>query len=1049
MTSARPQISEQNLEQLAHHWDKGASLTNRLAGYSDINALMTSRASGRQFVLKVRLLSEGSRVAAGTTIETETDAMDRAISAGVPVPEVLATSSGSRIVAVDDDQGQPCAARALAFLPGQTLAGTIHTSELMGHLGRALGTLTRALQGFEPTTLSSCEVWDLDNGTQMINERRDALTDDQLCIVDAVVADHDHRLCTLAPLPRSVIHGDANDYNILVGYPPADDQGPYAGFEPNRITGLIDFGDLHRSSTVNEIAIATAYAMFGNSREHADDPVGLVLPLVAAYNDEHRLSDAEIQALFPKALLRLAVSASASAKNRQQTTSDSYRSISETDAWRTLRRFVSTTDTAAERRAKLRRIEWRLRYACGLEPVPGAANLTTAIAQLPVAPVIAAEHRDYQLIDLSFDSTTLVGYDSANEAALTQEVSAALGYSVDRPEALRAGEAVGWGRFAEPRALYVGAQFRGVAGAQAVEPRTVHIGVDLFAPPTTPIYAPLAGIVHSFADNAFNNDYGPTILLEHTLEDRRFLTLYGHLSRASLEGLEVGQTFAAGEKLAELGTARVNGGWTPHLHFQIILDDLGLQGNYPGVAEASQLGIWKQACPDPNLLLRWDDPASRDHFSESTELEERRKSVLAPSLSLSYHRPLDISLGRGQYLYERNGHCYLDLVNNVSHVGHCNPTVVAAIARQAAALNTNSRYLHRNIVDYAERLLATMPEPIDGDPLEVCFLVNSGSEANDLALRIARTATGRSSVICMDGAYHGNVTSAIAVSPYKHDGPGGSGTPADVFKVSMPDTYRGLHRDQDAADLYAREVRRVTEEHTVAAFIGESILSCGGQIELPSGYLAQAYEAVRATGGVAMADEVQVGFGRTGSHFWGFESHGVTPDIVTLGKPIGNGHPLAAVITTRKLASAFANGMEYFNTYGGNPVSCAVGLAVLDVIETEELQQRALELGAHFKDGLGQIATFASSIGHVRGRGLFLGFELVQDRTTRIPDPQLASYLVQWMRERGFLLSTDGPDHNVIKIKPPMVIERHDIDDTLGELENFFRIIDPRATMPR
>ena len=1063
MTTSRPQNSDRALEQLAQGWNTDASLAEHLVSYSDTNTLIETPNPRDQFVLKVTLAGDNAEA-----IATETEAMERALAAGVKVPQVLTDSLGRRIVSFQDDRGQACLARAIQFLEGRTLAGSIHTPQLMDDLGNTLGTLSLALQDFDPSALAACDVWDLDHGTTMIQEYGSALLEpEQGQIVEAVAADHDARSSGITGLPQSVIHGDANDYNILVGAPSdttaIEHQNPSLRFAPNRVAGLIDFGDLHRSSTVNELAIAIAYAMFGQSREHANDPVGLILPLVAAYNKHRPLSAKELQVLFPKALLRLAVSVSVSAQKRLQSNdTEPYHSVSEGDAWRTLRHFVSLTDSIAERRAQLRRIEWRLRHACGLEPVVGCARLATALSQLAVAPVMDADPNRYELIDLSLDATTLVGYDSADEAALTETVSKALGYRVDRETGLSQHEAVGWGRYAEPRALYVGPQFRGANSVDELrasneprnlEPRTVHIGVDLFAPPTTPVSAPIAGVVHSFADNAIANDYGPTILLEHRIGDHRFLTLYGHLSRASLDGLEIGQAIAAGEVLAELGTAQVNGGWTPHLHFQIILDDLGLNGNYPGVGEASQLDIWKQVCPDPNLLLRWDSSHSGDHFSASQELLQRRSAVLAPSLSLSYEKPLDISLGRGQYLYERNGHCYLDLVNNVSHVGHCNPTVVNAIANQAAALNTNSRYLHRNIVTYAERLLATMPKPAsphpggsessDSDPLEVCFLVNSGSEANDLALRIARTVTGRTGVVCMDGAYHGNVASAIAVSPYKHDGPGGTGTPEGVFKVSMPDTYRGVHRAEDAAERYAQEVRDIASQHSVAAFIGESILSCGGQIELPEGYLAEAYTAVRASGGLAMADEVQVGFGRTGSHFWGFESHGVIPDIVTLGKPIGNGHPLAAVITTRKIAEAFANGMEYFNTYGGNPVSCAVGLSVLDVIETEGLQQRAHDLGARLKAGLERIANTTPSIGDVRGRGFFLGFELVKDRDTREPDPSLASYLVQWMRERGFLLSTDGPEHNVIKIKPPMVIEQHDIDDTLRELDNFFRAIHP------
>src|SRR5262249_25622857 len=294
------------------------------------------------------------------------------------------------------------------------------------------------------------------------------------------------------------------------------------------------------------------------------------------------------------------------------------------------------------------------------------------------------------------------------------------------------------------------------------------------------------------------------------------------------------------------------------------------------------------------------------------------------------------------------GH-YLAGGNNVAHVGHGHPRVVAAAARQMAVLNTNTRYLHDAILRYAERLAATLPEP-----LGVCFFVCSGSEANELALRLARAHTHAQDVIVIDSAYHGNTSALIDLSPYKFNGPGGSRQSDYVQVVPLPNAYRGLHRgnDRSVGEQYAAHVRdaidRVHERgQRVAAFFAEPLLGCGGQIEPPTGYLAAAFQHVRAAGGVCVADEVQTGMGRVGSHFWAFQTQGVIPDIVTVGKPIGNGHPLGAVITTPEIAASFANGMEYFNTFGGNPVSCAVGMAVLDVIENDELQAHALQVGTH------------------------------------------------------------------------------------------------------
>ena len=419
------------------------------------------------------------------------------------------------------------------------------------------------------------------------------------------------------------------------------------------------------------------------------------------------------------------------------------------------------------------------------------------------------------------------------------------------------------------------------------------------------------------------------------------------------------------------------------------------------------------------------------------EILELRRRYLGGSLSVSYEKPLKIVRGEGQFLFDDDGRPYLDCVNNVCHVGHCHPRVVEAAQRQIATLNTNTRYLHDDIVEYARRLAATMP-----DPLEVCFFVCSGSEANELALRMARTATGRNDVVVLDSAYHGNTGGMVDISPYKFNRAGGAGKPDHVHVVPAPDTYRGPHRadDPEAAGKYAAavggEIRRaVLGGRSVAAFFAESIPGCAGQIVLPDGYLGAAYEYVREAGVVCVADEVQVGFGRVGTHWWAYETQGVVPDIVTLGKPIGNGHPMGAVVTTREVADAFDNGMEYFNTFGGNPVSCAIGLAVLDVIEEEGLREHALEVGTLFREELAGLTARHALVGDVRGLGLFIGVELVRDRVSLEPATEEATEVINEMRERGVLLSTDGPFENVIKIKPPLVFSHKDASRVVEELD--------------
>lgn len=418
--------------------------------------------------------------------------------------------------------------------------------------------------------------------------------------------------------------------------------------------------------------------------------------------------------------------------------------------------------------------------------------------------------------------------------------------------------------------------------------------------------------------------------------------------------------------------------------------------------------------------------------STAVELLARRSACLSSAMSVHYRRPLQVVRGEGQYLYDADGARYLDCINNVPIVGHSHPDVAEAISARLRTVNTNTRFLYEELVEYAERLTALLPAPLD-----TCFLVNSGSEANELALRLARAHTGRRGVVVLDHAYHGNTTSLIDLSPYKFNGPGGEGKPPHVQVAAAPDVYRGPHdssgAEREGAAAYAADVARalnLAEQQGARAglFLAESLLSCAGQIDPPAGYLRLAYRAAREAGAVVAADEVQVGFGRVGPDMWGFAAHGAVPDIVTLGKPIGNGFPLGAVVTTREIAASFANGMEYFNTFGGSPAACAAGLAVLDVLEARGLPEHSAEVGRHLLDGFRALAVRHDAIGDVRGRGLFAGVDLVTDRITRQPATALAADLVEALREEAILVSTEGPGGNVLKIKPPLPFTTADAD---------------------
>lgn len=414
----------------------------------------------------------------------------------------------------------------------------------------------------------------------------------------------------------------------------------------------------------------------------------------------------------------------------------------------------------------------------------------------------------------------------------------------------------------------------------------------------------------------------------------------------------------------------------------------------------------------------------------------RRRIVALGNQSLFYEEPLHIVSGRKHFLYDADGIEYLDVYNNVPHVGHAHPRVVDAVTRQMATINTNTRYLQDIHVDYAERMLARLPPHLS----KIVFL-SSASEANELALRLARAATGARDMLVMDHCYHGNTTGAMDISPYKFGHPNSLGAAPDwVHVVAQPDVYRGIHRGAGAAEKYVDEFRRVLadverEGRPLAGFICECLPSVGGQIVLPPDYLNTVYAMVRAAGGICIADDVQTGLGRLGHWFCGFEQQACMPDVVVWGKPLGNGFPLAAVAMTRRIADAFARGPEFFATFGGSSAACAAGTAVLDVMNDEDLQARARKTGEQLLAGLADLAQRHAIIGDVRGFGLFLGVELVRDHERRDAATDEARQLMNRLREKHVLVGLEGPDNNVLKIRPPMSFDSAAAEQFLARLD--------------
>ncbi|MFO1170000.1 MAG: aminotransferase class III-fold pyridoxal phosphate-dependent enzyme [Hyphomicrobiaceae bacterium] len=981
----KPELSPDELARLLRtHYGLDGKLSP-LVSERDQNARVTA-ATG-EFVLKIANAGEDRGVLA---LQNALMKHIARVDPGLGVPHLVPTAAGAD-EALHTEGKSTHVVRLLSFLPGKLYSSVAQTAELGRSLGAFMGRLSRALLGFgHPAAHRPGFLWGLDDALAVKPWLADIVKPENRALTERIFARYEARVLPRLPhLRAGVVHQDANDNNILV-----DDVGTC-------VTGLVDFGDACFGRLVNELATTLAYALLDK-----DDLYAHARPLIDAYARELPLLPEEAEVLFDLVAARLAVSVCVSSHRAKKFPDNDYLLVSQAPAFRLLDRLDKTNPQFLAAVA---------REAAGLPPV--AAH-----------EVIVGWLRDHVP-----DRAPLLDYDldTAPRMLLRLEDGApGMEHAGDQKafgDWLAARMAEGGARYAiglwgENRTVYKGDQFRTPASP---EWRSQHLGLDLFVPAGTPVLAPLAGTVLSVADNALPYDYGPTVLLEHEAGSGgpKFWTLYGHLSKETLAMVRPGQAVTAGERIGSIGAAEVNGGWLPHLHFQIITDRLGLSGEFPGVGQPSLWPVWSRIAPDPNLILKLAPESFIEDKTPPQALLERRRNVLGPSLSISYAKKLKILRGRGAYLYDHTGRGFLDCVNNICHVGHAHPHVVAALSRQAEILNTNTRYLHDNILDYAERLAAKFPKP-----LSVVYMVCSGSEANELALRMARTVTGRKDTIVVDWGYHGNTQGLIDVSPYKFNRKGGKGRPEFVEIAVLPDPYRGPHKGMgvETGRAYARSVveaaERITERtgHGPAAFIAEAISGCGGQVVFPEGYFEAAFAAVRKAGGLCIVDEVQTGFGRVGAHFWAHELQGAVPDIVTLGKPIGNGHPMAAVVTTPEIAKAFANGMEFFSSFGGNPVSAAVGNAVLDVIEQEALQENAERAGRHLLGRLDALARRHPLIGHVRGHGLFIGVELVRDRRTLEPATGEAGAIINDLRENGILVSTDGPFDNVLKIKPPI-----------------------------
>lgn len=970
----RPTFTETDVRALAQEF-YGLTLVavSELSSFQDQNFKVTDD-TGRSFVFRVD--NPGWPVSA---LEMQNAALAhlRAKDPDFPIAHLVPDRNGSIMPAVSRD-GRTYHTRLFTFLPGQTLARVGKVSDgLARDLGRTAGTLSRLLADFDHPGATRVLQWDFQYATQVVRDFLPFVSKSSLrADVERLLHRFEAEAGPLLPrLRRSILHGDLTAYNVLAE---RDRFGRW------RVSGVVDFGDMTRSYTLGELAVVLAEAVLPRSPR----PLYAAAEAVRAYHALDPLSEDELAALFHFVCIRLCVTVTSECQQLSLEPDNAYvREVFQTDT-RLLRALLDIHPEYAHA---------VFRHACGLEPHPRATNVRRQLSERRgVFAKVIEVNRPLPVLDLSpaSDLWREGNWEGPQEAC--QVITAQLR------------DGFGLGRYGEARLMYSKTD-------SADEPRTVHLGVDVFAPPGTPVRASLEGDVVRLTPESL------------TLRHDGFFTHYARIAPAA--GLCVGQRVQAGQTVGAIATQDADAApLPPHLHFQVACADFP---DLPALIPSSERPVWQSICPDPNLILGFDNlqPAT---FIPATQQAERRFRTIPRSQEFYYERaPVQMVRGWRQYLFDAEGRAYLDCINNVAHVGHNHPHVVAAVHRQMLRLNTNSRFLYDSMWRYAEALIARLP-----DPLRVVFFVCSGSEANDLALRLARAYTGQQDVIVIDGEYHGNTTATYEISTSLLDNPAaGKAAREYIHLAEQPNLFRGRYRfdDPQAGAKYAQSVRECVERirakgRRPAAFFTEALLGSSGGIDLPAGYLPAAYEIVRSAGGVCVSDEVQVGFGRVGTHFWAFQTQGVVPDIVTMGKPMGNGYPVSAVVTTPAIAEAFRQKTTYFNTFGGNPVSCEAGLAVLEVMEREGLQANALEVGRYFKSALTHLMTRHALIGAVYGLGLYLGVELVRDRATSEPATEEAMQISERLKERGLLVYPTGDYYNILKLKPPLVFTKANAD---------------------
>jgi len=866
----------------------------------------------------------------------------------------------------DDDA---CFARVIGWVDGESLSSVQERSqELLQDLGDTSGRLASALaEAGSSVPAPPPNYWDMRRAAAVLSDAARSGADERTRALFAeALRRAEPALAQLDSLPQALVHHDLHVNNLLL----------HTDRHRTRLSGVIDFGDALVTARVCDLAILLASLCRASA-----DPVHESSAVVAAYCGRVPLGEAEVDLLLPLMIARTAMVSATTARLQSEGAAGDPRHRSPL-LLESLTQLLATP-------AEFVRESFRAAAGLPLAPVPDRAG--TWIAQHTPTLVVS----DAEIVDGSAASHV---FDDVNAGDMTA-VRRALQHAVDR-----IAPAMAVGRHAEPRLLE--SQPRGTGAA---EPATRAFGVHIHAPSGTALRAPYAGTIEVVAAGV--------IALRHEPEPGvRFWTVVtGAMPRGGSVS-QAARAVAAGEPWA------ITLGERPAILTLSLYDPADV--SVPAFVRASELGLWERLSPDPSAFIGIEPWSGRRERSL-----DARAQHLPRTHPTYFERPIDMVRAHECTFIDEEGNRYLDALNNVTLVGHCHPRLTEAARRQLARLNTNSRFVYDALTDYIERLTATLPET-----LQIAYMLNSGSEANDLALTMARHVTGRDDIVVIADAYHGYTRTVADVSParYKH-----YGRPETTHEVPAPDRYRGEFRydDPTAGAKYAQQVietfdRLIAEGRPPAAFIYEPLLAGGGQVVLPPGYLAPIQRAAEERGILTIADEVQVGFGRLGEAFWGFQTQGpeIVPDFVTMGKAMGNGFPIAAMVTTREHSVRFDERGRFFATYGGNPAACAVALEMLNIVEEEGLQRNALETGEYFRERLRELAEHHEIIGDVRGQGFYSGIEFVLDREDLTPASEETLKICDRLKDEGVLVYPTGAWWNILKLKPPLTFTRADAD---------------------